>query len=121
MKVFHCGHCQNLLFFENFRCLRCEHAAAYLPDVWVLTSLGDAGGALWRSSSQLGGRTYRLCDHYTHENICNWAIPNDEPDALCQSCRLTEVLPDLSQTVNREAAYKLESAKRRLIYSLMEL
>jgi hypothetical protein len=121
MKVFHCGHCQNLLFFENVRCLRCDRGLAYLPDFREFTSLEETGDGSWRCSDELGGRRYRLCQNYTRERICNWAIPEDERETFCQSCRLTEVLPDLSQPANQQATYKLESAKRRLIYSLIEL
>ena len=27
MKIFHCDHCQQLVFFENIRCVKCEHDA----------------------------------------------------------------------------------------------
>jgi hypothetical protein len=32
MKVFHCDNCSALVFFENVRCVKCDHALAYLPD-----------------------------------------------------------------------------------------
>ncbi|MFN0016794.1 MAG: putative zinc-binding metallopeptidase [Pirellulaceae bacterium] len=121
MKIFHCDHCQNLVFFENVRCLRCDHALAYLPDVRDLCSLEPAGENLWRSLVGSGERTYRLCENYSCENVCNWAIPASDPHTLCQSCRLTRVIPDLSQTGNKEAWYRLEVAKRRLVYSLTAL
>jgi len=121
MKIFHCDHCQNLVFFENVRCLRCDHALAYLPDVRDLGSLESTGENLWRSPAGLGGHTYRLCDNYSRENICNWAVPASDSYSLCQSCRLTRVIPDLMQTGNKEAWYRLEVAKRRLMYSLIAL
>ncbi|MBC7853625.1 MAG: putative zinc-binding peptidase [Pirellulaceae bacterium] len=121
MKIFHCDHCQNLVFFENFRCLRCHHALAYLPDARDLCSLEPVGENLWRSLMGPEERTYRLCDNYSRENICNWAIAATDSNKLCQSCRLTRVIPDLSQLGNREAWYRLEIAKRRLVYSLMTL
>jgi hypothetical protein len=62
---------------------------------------------------------YRLCNNYSQENICNWAIPADEPDTLCQSCRFTQVGPNLAEPGNKAAWYKLEVAKRRLLYTLM--
>jgi hypothetical protein len=40
---------------------------------------------------------------------------------LCESCRLTRVIPDLSQSQQIALWYRLEAAKRRLIYSLMRL
>jgi hypothetical protein len=35
MKIFHCGHCQQLIFFENSRCVSCDHPLAYLRSVDV--------------------------------------------------------------------------------------
>jgi hypothetical protein len=39
MKVFHCDHCGNLLFFENTQCVRCGQLVAYLPDLAIVGSL----------------------------------------------------------------------------------
>ncbi|MEO6029226.1 MAG: putative zinc-binding peptidase [Candidatus Binatia bacterium] len=132
MKIFHCDHCQQLVFFENVRCLSCSHALAYAPDVDDVLSLeavseeGQAGQEsqekLWRAA-KLGaeGKTYRLCANYDRENVCNWAIPVEDPETLCGSCRLTRVIPDLTQPGHKEAWYRLEVAKRRLVYSLLRL
>jgi hypothetical protein len=53
--------------------------------------------------------------------VCNWALPSDDPESLCRSCRLTHIIPDLSQADNLEAWHRLEIAKRRLVYTLLEL
>jgi hypothetical protein len=122
MRVFHCNHCRHLIFFENTRCVKCDRALAYLPDLGFMGSLDPAGEGLWRSPLRLAaGRTYRLCANYTAQNVCNWAVPQDEPDPLCRSCRLTRVIPDLAREGARTAWYKLEAAKRRVIYSLLHL
>jgi len=121
MKVFHCTHCQQLVFFENTVCVRCNHKLAYLPDLEVVGSLDRIQDDLWQCPLQEQDRTYRLCDNYTRENICNWALPPDAPHTLCDSCRFTQVVPDLGEPANREAWYKLEAAKRRLLYSLRRL
>ncbi len=122
MKVFHCDHCKALVFFENVRCVKCDHALAYLPDLGVVGSLNEAGDNLWSSPlSRSGGRKYRLCANYVEHNVCNWAVPADDPNPLCRSCRLTRVIPDLGRPGNQEAWCKLETAKRRLVYSLLRL
>ncbi len=122
MKVFHCDHCDQLIFFESVYCVRCEHPLAYLPDLGVTGSLDRGDDGLWRSPlARAAGKTYRLCQNYTEHNVCNWAVPADDADPLCRSCRLTRVIPDLSTTKNKEAWYKLEVAKRRLLYTLMSL
>src|SRR5262245_45687151 len=107
MHVFHCDHCQQLVFFENTQCVQCEHTLAYLPDLGVVGSLDPAAENLWQSPlPQAQGRHYRLCKNYTQENVCNWAIPADVPSPLCQSCSLTRVIPDQSRPGNKDAWYK---------------
>jgi hypothetical protein len=122
MKIFHCTHCQNLVFFENVRCLSCEHSLAYLPDQNRMAALEPGEEGLWRPPN--GGpndRPYKLCINYAQHNVCNWAIPIEDPADLCRSCRLTRVIPDLGQSTNQAAWYRLEVAKRRLIYTLISL
>jgi hypothetical protein len=122
MKIFHCDACQQLVFYENVRCLNCGHALAYLPDLAEIAALEPAGENLWHSLAPAAkGRTYRLCKNYREENICNWAVPADDPNPLCGSCRLTRVIPNLSRPGQKELWYRLELAKRRLVYSLLGL
>lgn len=138
MKIFHCNHCQNLVFFESFQCLNCGRTLAYLPDLQLLGSLepvaapetgsGSDGsfrteaGNLWRSPiAAAQGRLYRHCSNYQLENVCNWAVAAEDPNPLCISCRLTKVIPDLGRPGNKEAWYKMEVAKRRLVYTLLSL
>jgi hypothetical protein len=122
MKIFHCDHCDQPVFFENFRCVSCEHALAYIPELADLKSLEPAGENLWKcAAGKDKDRTYRLCDNYTKQNVCNWAIPSDDTHTLCEACRLTHVIPDLDVPSNLTAWYKLEVAKRRLVYSLLSL
>jgi len=121
MKVFHCDHCGQLLFFENTVCLNCQHTVAYLPDLGVVGSLdrdlNDDG--LWRSPlPDAAVQGYRLCRNYAEEAVCNWTVAQGDPGPLCLSCRLTRVIPDLSQPGVRLAWYRLETAKRRLVYTL---
>jgi hypothetical protein len=117
MRIFHCDHCQQLVFFENVKCLACGHALAFLPDLADIGSLEPLDNGLFRSPApEAAEKTYRLCQNYTTGNVCNWAIPADDPDPLCQSCRLSRIVPD-----DPLAWYRLEVAKRRLIYNLMAL
>jgi hypothetical protein len=122
VKVFHCDHCDALVFFENVKCVNCGHALAFLPDIATVGSLEQSEGGEWVSPlPQTQGRTYRLCENYTQYDVCNWAIAAGDPQSLCQSCRLTTVVPDINDQGQRAAWYKLEVAKRRLVYSLMAL
>jgi hypothetical protein len=122
MKIFHCDHCQQLVFFENVQCLKCYRPLAYLPDLGVVGSLEPVRPRVWRCPiGRATEQTYRLCENYDRENICNWAVLLEDSHPLCRSCRLTRVIPDLNQQGNKEAWYRLEVAKRRLVYSLLSL
>ena len=122
MRIFHCDHCDQLVFFENHSCVSCGRQLAFLPDIADVGSLDRGTPGTW--VSPLAGASpygYRLCANYTTHNVCNWAIPADDPSELCSSCRLTRAIPDTSIQWQREAWYKLEVAKRRLVYSLLHL
>ncbi len=130
MRIFHCDHCGQTIFFENTVCNKCGHKLAYLPDLKLVASLerakgqetADESAALWTTPiPRSEGRTYRLCENYSRHGVCNWAVPSDDTNLFCQSCRLTRVIPDLSIKGNPEAWRRLETAKRRLVYSLAEL
>jgi hypothetical protein len=135
MKVFHCDHCGHLLFFENTHCVRCGQLVAYLPDLALVGSLDQNQGEnegqndaqygaprTWRSPlNAAAGRAYRLCRNYEQEQTCNWAVLAEDANPLCVSCRLTRVIPDLEKNENRQAWYRLEVAKRRLIFTLLQL
>jgi hypothetical protein len=125
VKTFHCTHCQHLVFFENIRCLNCDHALAYLPDGNLMAAVQQGTDGLWRCEGPQGpgGReqAYRLCANYERQNVCNWAVPQSDPQPLCRACRLTHMIPDLSQPGNVTAWYRLETAKRRLVYTLLGL
>ncbi len=128
MKVFHCDHCGHLLFFENTQCVKCGRLVAYLPDLALVGSLDRYDESMandtietWRSPLETAGRVYRLCENYAKESVCNWAVEASDPHTLCVSCRLTHVIPDLTTGEHRPAWYRLEAAKRRLIFTLLRL
>ena len=134
MKVFSCTRCQQLVFFDNVTCLRCGQALAYLPDRGLMSGIeprqvpgggpvGPAGGSAAQRWWALlpGGGTYRLCRNWTDHDACNWAVPDDDPHELCRACRLNDVIPALSDPAARAAWARVEAAKRRLVYSLLQL
>jgi hypothetical protein len=122
MRTFHCNRCEQLVFFENVRCERCEALLGYLPDLGELSAFEEAGDGLWRSlHPKAEGALYRQCHNYAVENVCNWMIPADQPETLCRSCQLTRTIPNLTAPDNRLYWYRLEVAKRRLLYTLAAL
>ena len=127
MKTFHCQYCGHPLFFENVTCLQCKSAVAFLPDRLNMAAIepaGAEGSNEWRPrarGSKASSARYRLCHNNTTQNACNFAVPAEDPNPLCVACRLTRTLPDLSQPGNPHRWYRLESAKRRLFYTLAKL
>ena len=122
MKTFHCDHCQALLFFESTKCLSCGHVLGFLPDLQRAAALEPVDDGQWRRvNDDQPDRRYRLCANYSESNICNWALPAEEAQSLCASCRLTRIVPDLSIAGHPEAWAKLENAKRRMLYTLYRL
>ena len=59
MKTFHCSHCQNLIYFENTRCLECDYTLAYLPDRQTMSALQPGTGGTW-SPAQTSARVSPL-------------------------------------------------------------
>lgn len=123
MNIFHCDHCDQPVFFENVQCLNCHHRLAFIPDVGSMCTLAPiADTNTWRVLlHEYEHRRYKLCSNYDDANVCNWALPADDTNTLCESCRLTRVIPDLSVDGNVQAWYRLEVAKRRLVYTLLKL
>lgn len=122
MQTFHCDHCGQLVFFENVTCETCGHALGYLTDLRTMSALAPAENGLWRSlNPNAAGYRYRMCSNYALEDVCNWMLPAHDPNNLCASCRLTEIIPALGLPQHRTYWYRMEQAKRRLIYTLSTL
>jgi hypothetical protein len=124
VKLFTCTACHQVLFFENVSCTRCGHTLAYLPDRAVVSALEPVSGAAgsWRALSPAAdGARYRLCQNYSEHAACNWAVPADSSDALCRACAFNDVIPNLADAAAKDAWRRLERAKRRLLYTLIEL
>ena len=119
MQNFHCDHCGHLVYFENVRCDACGHALGYLSDLRTMSALVPAPDGLWQRAAADGdGPRYRMCRNYAVHNVCNWMLPEQDLNGLCESCRLTEIIPALGLPQNRTSWYRMEQAKRRLIEAL---
>jgi hypothetical protein len=103
MKLFSCDNCQQTLYFENNACVSCGEAVAYSPETGRLAVLRDPA---------------RLCRNGREHAACNWLVPAGSTDEYCASCALSEIIPDLSVAANEQAWRRIESAKRRLLYTL---
>jgi hypothetical protein len=94
----------------------------YVPEFTEISAFEAAGGQDWRSlHPKADGRLFRQCQNYALENVCNWMIPAESPDTLCPACKLTRTIPNLAIPENPQYWYRLEHAKRRLLYTLDSL
>jgi hypothetical protein len=122
MKTFHCA-CGQLIFFQNVSCIACQRELGFFPESLTLEAIEPRASAFSRCISQTDpAPRYKKCQNYAELSVCNWMIPLDEADeAFCQSCRLNQVIPDLTSRENHTLWGLTELAKRRLIYSLFSL
>jgi hypothetical protein len=90
-----------------------------VPELSAVVSLDPTSGSQW--VSPVSAHQLKLCENYTKHSVCNWALASEDPNALCRACRLTRTIPNLSQPGNDRLWYKLEVAKRRLVYTLDQL
>lgn len=118
MKTFICD-CGNTLHFENSRCMVCGRQLGFIREELQLSALEPADDGQWRSLSN--GRYYRQCANYRQYNICNWLVPAENNQTYCHSCRLNRIIPNLSESQNIKLWYRIETAKRRLLYTLYKL
>jgi hypothetical protein len=105
MKLFRCDHCNQSLYFENSLCVSCGEAVAYHPGRSQLATL-QPGDRLCRNSEYAA---------------CNWVVTSRSDTGYCDSCVLSAVIPDLHDAANLQAWRNIESAKRRLLYTLYAL
>ena len=118
MKLFKCQSCGETLYFENRICGNCGHRLGYLPEQATLSAL-DADGGVWKAGAE-PARRYVFCANEVYD-VCNWLVPADGGAALCMSCNHNRTIPDLTIEENLVRWRKIEIAKHRLIYSLLQL
>ncbi len=122
MKAFCCDECGALVFFENVQCLNCDHPLGFIPEALDLSALEPQGDGSWHAlSAAVRGRKYRRCRNHAQLNVCNWLVAAEDWNPLCVSCRLNDVIPNLDEGDHRQHWFTLEQAKRRLIYTLLQL
>ncbi len=123
MQTFKCDQCAQLLFFENNHCIRCGHLLGFSVeegDILTLKLAKDSTDT-YVDVSDPKGPEYRLCHNTIQFNACNWLIPADQTHTHCVSCRLTDILPPMQDETRRMQWVKVETAKRRLLNTLINL
>jgi hypothetical protein len=121
MKTFQCEYCGNQVFFENDRCVRCNSCVGYLPDARNMRAFTAPNEGGTETRIVFDGKEYQPCANWWQHKVCNWLVPVTDAQPFCESCRLNEVIPDLSVPGNLERWQKMELAKRRCLYTLQYL
>ena len=111
-----------MVFFQNNRCVKCGHTLGFLSELLDISTLEQTPDQRWRAGSPLAaGRLYRNCANGSQYDACNWMVPDNDGNSLCLACRRNEVIPNLTEAKNVGRWKKLELAKRRCLYTLLEL
>lgn len=118
MRIFRC-HCGNQVYFENTRCVACGRTLGFLPATLTMSALEPLDEGRWSALHPVAEGAWRMCRNYSREQVCNWMVPDADRNAFCIACRLNRVIPNLSKSWNRLAWSRIESAKRRLVYDLL--
>jgi hypothetical protein len=91
----------------------------FLPDELSLAPIKEVAPGMYRTDTS--NHLYRKCRNYAELDVCNWMVRDDDSHSLCQSCRLTETIPNLNDPKNLRLWFLMEEAKRRLLYSIFKL
>lgn len=129
MKSFRCD-CGQRIFFESRHCVHCGTAVGFDPQRKTMLTLAPAG-TLAESATPLfqdnSGRCYTYCDNGHQHDVCNWLV-EQQPGAgadraawLCSGCLFNRKIPNLGKAENLVLWRKFEFAKKRLLFTLMQL
>lgn len=122
MKSFRCT-CGQPLFFLNRTCLPCQAQIGFDPDRRTLQPVRPVRKDAWTLARdpRRPRPQFRFCANRERAAACNWLVPAAQPDPLCRSCRLTRTIPILDRPRNPERLRRLENAKRRVLFDVLEL
>ena len=122
MKRFYCD-CGAEIFFENQHCGKCARTLGYDFYSNMMIPIEYEESEYYVSKE---GTSYRLCGNWIDFNTCNWLVPRENSHKLCYACRFNRTIPDQTNSgigypKNFFRWYRLEEAKRRLLYTLLEM
>ena len=111
MLTFSCDSCHATLYFENDQCLACGRKVGFRSDELTMSTTESAAAA-----------GLQPCRNWTEYAACNWFAPaRADASGYCVACSLNEVVPDLADAARRALWGDTERAKRRLIFTLLEI
>ncbi len=119
MKLFSCKHCDQLIYFENYTCEKCQYPLGFLAEkrqLYPLLALENGMYYLYKNESVL----YRYCANHDH-GVCNWLVPAEQENPFCEACSLNRTIPNLSKPEYTLRWKIIEIAKHRLVYTLLRM
>ncbi len=131
MTLFQCSQCAQTVFFENSECGACGSLLGFVPGERNMvafelpsanSSAADDGMPVdaWLRRGT-NGAWLRPCANRINHSVCNWMLDVADEHPLCITCRLTDVIPSLDDPNNLHHWAAIERAKRRLVFSLMDI
>jgi hypothetical protein len=118
MKLYTCSHCSNPLYFENSECLVCKHAVGFdATKLELITLISNTDNY---SPVNNKNELLRYCSNAVF-GTCNWLVPVTQSSPFCNACALNRTIPELSNEKNTSEWKRIETAKHRLVYSLLRL
>jgi len=115
MKLFRCS-CGVRVFFDDYWCTACGADLGYAPELAEFLARPPGAGAF----AAADGTAWKACRNRDQHLVCNWLLPADDPRYFCAACSLNSVIPNLSSAHNLRLWRRVEHAKRRLVYSLLQ-
>lgn len=108
--------CGATLFFDSERCSLCGARVGFDLNTGLESLKPD--GEAWRSSA---GQHYKLCRNTTEFVVCNWLVPEHDVQDYCPACRFNRTVPDQSKPDNRLLWWRMEQAKKRMLFGIYQL
>ncbi len=117
MKLFRCT-CGQRIFFDNTACVRCGSQLGFDPQSLLMLTLDSKPDGTYVDSI---GTEFRYCRNFHEHGVCNWLLPKAGKNKYCLGCERTKLIPGLDVPGNLLLWHRLETAKRRLLYTLLLL
>src|SRR5205823_5113860 len=77
-------------------------------------------GALKLKGNDAESPGWKYCANLT-TCACNWLLPSDSSNTLCDACLTTRTIPALTTPRSQLRWQRVEAAKRRLLFTLLDL
>lgn len=107
--------CGGVLFFDSEHCTHCGVTVGFHPD-HGLQSLAKIAGS-WQSAE---GLRFKQCRNTLEFDVCNWLLDQNDPSDYCAACAFNRTIPNQSKSGNHLLWWRLEHAKKRMLFGLYQ-